>query len=285
MQYSPSDFGLVSVVIPLFNEAENIRPLIQAIDGAMQDYCCEILLINDGSTDGTATEIKQFDHQKIKLVDLQINHGQSLALAVGIEMAKGDYIVTLDGDLQNDPEDIPWMLNKAKAEQWDLVTGIRQHRKDPFLKTIPSKVANYIIRKVTNLKLIDQGCGLKIFTKKTAKKLHLYSQMHRYIPVLVHFNGGRIAQVPVRHNPRLFGTSKYGLERIFKVSYDLLFLIYRQRYCKKLEIIKNSSKSEVHEIIENKTYLWPTKRNSKPGQSEPQNHDKDNLVPRDSCNQ
>ena len=238
MRYCPSDFGLISIVIPLYNEVQNVRPLVLAIDGAMQGYCCEILLINDGSTDGTATEIQQLNHNKIKLVDLQKNQGQSLALAAGIELAQGDYIVTLDGDLQNDPKDIPWMLSKAKAEQWDLVTGIRQQRKDSFLKTVPSKVANYIIRKATNIRLRDQGCGLKVFTNTTAKKLHLYDQMHRYIPLIIHLNGGRILQVPVRHNPRLFGRSKYGLERIFKVIYDLVVLIYRHRLSQKSK--KNS---------------------------------------------
>ena len=219
----------MSIVIPLYNEEQNIRPLVLAIDEAMQRHCFEILLINDGSTDYTAAEIKQLSHPKIKLIEFQRNQGQSLALAAGIEMAQGDYIVTMDGDLQNDPRDIPWMLNKTKVEHWDMVTGIRHQRKDPFLKTMPSKVANYIIRKATNLKLRDQGCGLKVFTKTTAKKLHLYAEMHRYIPLLVHYNGGRIAQVPVRHNQRLFGTSKYGLERIFKVISDLLVLMYRQR--------------------------------------------------------
>ena len=224
-----SDFKLISIVVPLYNEAKNVKPLVMAIDGAMRGYYCEIILINDGSTDGTAAEIQQLNHPKIKLIDLQKNQGQSLALAAGIELAQGDYIVTLDGDLQNDPKDIPWMLSKAKAEQWDLVTGIRQQRKDSFLKTVPSKVANYIIRKATNIKLRDQGCGLKVFTNTTAKKLHLYDQMHRYIPLIIYLNGGRILQVPVRHNPRFFGSSKYGLERIFKVIYDLLVLMYRHK--------------------------------------------------------
>ena len=239
MRYYPRDFGLISIVIPLYNEVENVRPLVMAIDGAMQGYYCEILLINDGSTDGTEIEIQQLNHPKIKLVNLQKNQGQSLALAAGLELAKGEYIVTMDGDLQNDPIDIPWMLSKAKAEQWDLVTGIRQQRKDSFLKTLPSRVANYIIRKATNINLRDQGCGLKVFTYSTAKKLHLYDQMHRYIPLIIHLSEGRILQVPVRHNPRLFGSSKYGLERIFKVIYDLVVLMYRHRLSQKYKKTPN----------------------------------------------
>ena len=233
-----SDFGLISIVVPLYNEVKNVRPLVMAIDGAMRGYYCEIILINDGSTDSTAAEIQQLNHPKIKLIDLQKNQGQSFALAAGLELAQGNYIVTLDGDLQNDPKDIPLMLNKAKAEKWDLVTGIRQQRRDSFLKTVPSKVANYIIGKVTNTKLKDLGCGLKVFTNTTAKKLHLYDQMHRYIPLIIHLNGGRILQVPVRHKPRLFGSSKYGLERIFKVIYDLVVLMYRHQLSQKSK--KNS---------------------------------------------
>jgi glycosyltransferase involved in cell wall biosynthesis len=223
-----NDFGLISIVVPLYNEAGNVGILNEAIHNALKGFKYELLLVNDGSTDGTGMQLKKLKHPNLIVIELEKNYGQSLALAAGIDTAKGDYIVTMDGDLQNDPRDIPWMLEKAKDENWDLVTGIRSDRKDSILKTIPSTVANRIIRLVTNLNIKDHGCALKVFTKNTAKELDLHGEIHRYISLLSHFNGARITQVPVRHNARKFGISKYGLERIFRVVCDLVLLVYFQ---------------------------------------------------------
>ena len=223
-------FGLISIVVPLYNEAGNVGVLNKAIHNALKGFKYELLLVNDGSTDDTAMQLKKLEHPTLIVIELKKNYGQSLALAAGIDIAEGDYIVTMDGDLQNDPRDIPWMLEKAKDENWNLVTGIRTNRKDSFFKTIPSSVANSIIQLATNLEINDHGCALKVFAKKTAKELNLYGEIHRYISLLSHFNGARITQVPVRHNARKYGISKYGLERIFRVVYDLVLLVYFQHH-------------------------------------------------------
>ena len=221
-------FGFISIVVPLHNEADNVRILNEAILNTLKGFKYELLLVNDGSTDETGMQLKKLENPNLIVVELKENYGQSLALKAGIDISKGDYIITMDGDLQNDPRDIPWMLEKAKNEKWDLVSGIRAKRKDSLFKTIPSMVANNIIRLATNIDIKDHGCALKVFTKKTAKELNLYGEMHRYITLLSHLNGARITQVPVRHNARKFGISKYGLERIFKVFYDIISLIYLQ---------------------------------------------------------
>jgi glycosyltransferase involved in cell wall biosynthesis len=233
MHVHPSHFGLISLVVPLYNEAQNVIPLVKAINRALKDYTFELILVNDGSTDDTQQQLKQQLQSNCIAIELDKNYGQSLALAAGIDHAKGDYIVTMDGDLQNDPNDIPIMLNTAKDEHWDIVGGIRVNRKDPFHKTLPSKIANYIIRKSTKLNINDHGCSLKVFTKTTAKKLNLYGGMHRFINVLAHLNGARITQLAVHHNARKLGVSKYGLGRTFKVINDLIVLLTLQNSKKK----------------------------------------------------
>ncbi len=224
-----SDFGLLSLVIPLYNEAQNVPPLVAAIDHALNGFDYELILVDDGSTDDTYKELHQLPHPNCILIQLDRNYGQSVALAAGIDHAQGEYIITLDGDLQNDPNDIPMMLQKAKNEQWDVVAGIRTHRKDPILKIMPSKIANFIIRKSTKLDVKDLGCALKVFTKTTAKNLKLYGGMHRFILLLAHLNGARITQVEVHHNARTLGVSKYGLGRTFRVIKDLMVLLTLQK--------------------------------------------------------
>ena len=233
MHVHPSHFGLISLVVPLYNEAQNVIPLVKAINRALKDYTFELILVNDGSTDDTQQQLKQQLQSNCIAIELDKNYGQSLALAAGIDHAKGDYIVIMDGDLQNDPNDIPIMLNTAKNEHWDIVAGIRVNRKDSLLKTIPSKIANYIIGRATKLDLKDYGCGLKVLTKDTAKNLNLYDGMHRVILLLAHLNCARITQVEVHHKPRTLGVSKYGLGRTFKVIKDLMVLLTLQNSKKK----------------------------------------------------
>ena len=156
-----------------------------------------------------------------------------MALAAGIDYASGDFIVTLDGDMQNDPADIPQMLAKMEAEDWDMITGFRKNRKDSFLKKIPSKIANFIIRKATKFNVKDQGCALKIFRAETAKELNLYGEMHRFISLLTYLNGARITQVAVNHRPRQFGKSKYGLGRTVKVVNDVILILFQRNYLQK----------------------------------------------------
>ncbi|MDY0781352.1 glycosyltransferase family 2 protein [Tenacibaculum sp. IB213877] len=230
MQFDKSSYGLISIVIPVYNEEDNVIPLTQKIDESLKGFNYEIIYIDDFSTDKTILNVKKMNNPRVVLIELRKNYGQSLALAAGFDYAKGDYIVTLDGDMQNDPSDIEHMLEKAKSEEWDVVTGIRAKRKDSFIRTFPSKIANFLIRKATRLDLKDQGCALKVFTKDIAKDLNLYGEMHRFINLLAHLNGARIAQVPVKHHPRQFGQSKYGLGRTVKVINDIVLIIFQRKY-------------------------------------------------------
>lgn len=222
---------LLSVVIALYNEVENIEPLLQKIRDALNGIRYELLLVDDGSTDGTVREVKSRLDINTRLVVLRKNYGQSSAMAAGIEAARGTYIATMDGDLQNDPADIPEMLNLLMNDQWDLVAGVRKNRKDGiFLRKIPSRIANRFIRYSTGVMLHDYGCTLKVFESSIAKNLGLYGQLHRYIPVLAAFQGARMTEVPVMHHPRIHGKSKYGLGRTFKVVSDLVLIIFMQKY-------------------------------------------------------
>jgi len=223
----------LSVVVPVYNEEENAALLVQRINSALKGKDYEIILVDDGSTDATCRIIKEINDPRIVLIELKKNYGQSLALAAGIDYAKGDYIITMDGDLQNDPDDILTMYNKAKSEDWDVVTGIRQKRKDNFIRTFPSKIANWIIRKTTKLDIKDHGCALKVFNRETAKELNLYGEMHRYITLLAFLNGARVTEVNVRHHQRQFGKSKYGLGRTTKVINDLILLLFQRKYSQK----------------------------------------------------
>lgn len=223
----------LSIVVPVYNEEENVGLLVARLEGALHSVDYEIILVDDGSTDNTRQEIKKLNNPHVVLIELKKNYGQSLALASGIDYATGDYIITMDGDLQNDPDDILMMLNKAKTEDWDVVTGIRQKRQDNLVRTFPSKIANWIIRKSTHLDIQDHGCALKVFNKETAKELNLYGEMHRYITLLAFLNGARITEVKVKHHQRQFGKSKYGLGRTTKVINDLILLLFQRKYLQK----------------------------------------------------
>lgn len=226
----------LSVVVALYNEEENIKPLCEKLFAALdgKEYSYEIIMVNDGSTDATIPEIKKINSPQIKIVELMGNYGQSAALSAGIEAAEGEYIVTMDGDLQNDPDDIDAMLTKAIDEEWDLVAGIRANRQDGmFLRKIPSKIANRMIQRSTGIRIKDYGCTLKVFTNQIAKDLGMYGELHRFIPVLVSLQGGRITQMDVKHHPRIFGKSKYGINRTFKVMADLLLMIFFKKYLQK----------------------------------------------------
>ena len=170
------------------------------------------------------------DDKKVQLIELKKNYGQSLALAAGIDYAEGEFIITMDGDLQNDPSDIPQMLSFALDDDYDVVTGIRQKRKDSLVKKIPSKIANFLVRRVTKLDIKDNGCALKVFSRDIAKDLNLYGEMHRFITLLAHLEGAQIKQVPVKHHARNAGVSKYGLERVFKVVADMMLLLFIRKY-------------------------------------------------------
>lgn len=222
-----------SVVVPVYNEEENVPLLINAVHDVLKNYQYELILVDDFSTDKTVKTIKNMAHPNVVLIELKKNYGQSSALMAGIDYAKGDYIITMDGDMQNDPVDIPMMVDKMDDGDYDLVIGMRQKRKDNFIRTFPSKVANFIIRRTTKLNVKDHGCALKVFEKETAKNLDLYGESHRFITLHAHLGGARIAEVPVKHHPRQFGVSKYGIGRTTKVINDLLLLLFNQKYLQK----------------------------------------------------
>ncbi|SDQ58287.1 glycosyltransferase family 2 protein [Flagellimonas zhangzhouensis] len=222
--------SLLSIVVPLYNEEDNVVLLTQKINESLEGYNYQIVYVDDFSTDKTRIKVKEMDDKRVHLIELKKNYGQSLALAAGIDYAEGEYIITMDGDLQNDPSDIPQMLEYAVSEEYDLVTGIRQKRKDSLVKKIPSKIANFLVRRVTKLDIKDNGCALKVFTKDIAKSLNLYGEMHRFITLLAHLEGAQIKQVPVKHHARHAGVSKYGLERVFKVIADMMLLLFIRKY-------------------------------------------------------
>ncbi|NNE30407.1 MAG: glycosyltransferase family 2 protein [Saprospiraceae bacterium] len=224
----------LSVVVCVFNEEENIDPLIHQIDAALQQMEYEIIYVDDGSTDGTLKKLQSNRHPRLRTVEFRRNYGQSSALAAGIDEAKGEFIATLDGDLQNDPSDIPMMLRLAEEENWDVVAGIRANRKDGmFLRLIPSKIANMIIQRSSGIKMKDYGCTLKVFRSEIAKDMGLYGELHRFIPVLASLEGARITQVDVKHHARQFGESKYGINRTFKVMSDLILMLFMKKYLPK----------------------------------------------------
>lgn len=224
----------LSVVVTVYNEEENIRPLVQRISDALEGYAYEMVYVDDGSIDGTLRELRNLRHPRLKIIELKKNYGQSLALMAGIDRAEGEFIATMDGDLQNDPTDIPKMLRVAREGEWDMVAGNRANRQDGFiLRKLPSRMANYIIRNSSGVRLKDYGCALKVLRADLAKDLGLYGELHRFIPVLAHLEGGKITQVDVKHHPRQFGKSKYGLSRTFKVVSDLLLMLFFKKYMQK----------------------------------------------------
>jgi glycosyltransferase involved in cell wall biosynthesis len=221
----------LSVVITVYNEEENIRLLFDQLVAALQGIDYEIIYVDDGSRDGTLTELKKIKHDHLRFLEFRKNYGQSMALMAGIDHADGDFIATMDGDLQNDPADLPAMLRLAEEGDWDMVAGIRANRKDGMvLRKIPSLIANWIIRTSTDVHLKDYGCALKVFRRDIAKDLGLYGELHRFIPVLARLEGARITQMEVRHHARRFGKSKYGLGRTFKVISDLLLMLFMKKY-------------------------------------------------------
>ena len=225
----------VSFVVPVFNERDNIEPLCQAISAAMEPtpYPFEIILVNDGSSDDTWVEIERVsgDYPKLLGVDLVTNYGQSSALSAGIDQAGGELIVLMDGDMQNDPADVPMMLDTLKEKDCDVVSGERINRKDSAIsRRFPSRIANFFIRMITGVKLRDYGCALRVFRRDIALNLGLYGELHRFIPVLAVLQGARMEQVPVRHHRRKFGKSKYGIGRTFRVISDLMLIVFFKKY-------------------------------------------------------
>lgn len=224
----------LSVIVPVMNEEQNVDPMIAALEKSLMQLDYEVIFIDDGSSDNTVSNILKHKGANIRLLQFARNYGQTYAIAAGIKKAVGDYIATIDGDLQNDPSDIPRMIHKLESEGLDIVTGIRASRQDKVLfRKIPSKIANWLIRKLSGVKIHDYGCSLKLFKNSIAKQLDLQGELHRFIPILADMNGAKIADMPVKHNQRQHGTSKYGLERTTKVLSDLILLLFFIKYKQK----------------------------------------------------
>lgn len=226
----------LSVVIAVYNEEDNIKPLITSINRVFLNSGIEyeVIFVDDGSVDNTSKLIKEYSSRNTTLIELKRNFGQTAAMKAGIDYANGEYIATLDGDLQNDPEDLLMMLDLIRKNDCDIVTGIRVDRHDDLLmRKIPSVIANFMVRKVTHTKIRDNGCGIKIFKSKILKEIPLYGERHRFLVSLAAMDGATVEQVEVKHHPRVSGKSKYGLGRTLKVISDLMLMNFSRKYGQK----------------------------------------------------
>ncbi len=212
----------LSVIVPVFNERDDIERLNDGISEALAGHAYEVLYVNDGSTDGTAAILDRLaeDDPRVKVVHFVRNYGQTAALTAGFRNATAPVLVTMDADYQNDPADIPMLL--GHLEEFDVVCGWRKDRQDATVtRLIPSRAANWLISKLSKVPLHDYGCTLRVYRREYVQDIPLYGEMHRFIPIYVTWAGARLTEVPVRHHPRIHGQAKYGLERIFKVLLDL----------------------------------------------------------------
>ena len=228
---------MVSVVIPIFNENRNISPLYEELRGVLEGIGLEyeVIFVDDGSDDGSSEVLQglaQMD-KRVKVIQFRKNFGQTAAIAAGVEHSRGEIIVTMDGDGQNDPQDIPQLLTKLN-EGYDVASGWRKDRKEPLLKRrFPSVLANWLISELTGVKLHDYGCTLKAYRRDVLKDVRLYGEMHRFIPAYASWVGAKITEVEVTDHPRRYGRSKYGLSRTVSVILDLITILFLQRYSTK----------------------------------------------------
>ena len=227
----------LTVTIPLFNEIDNLEALHERIIGVLKTLgrSWELVLVNDGSTDGSAVRLDAIaqTNPNVTVVHFSRNYGQTAALMAGLDLARGEIIVPMDGDLQNDPADIIRLLEKID-EGYDVVSGWRKDRKDHAItRTLPSRLANALISRVSGVGLHDYGCSLKAYRRSVLDGVKLYGEMHRFVPIYAAWNGARVAEIQVQHHPRLHGQSKYGLERVFKVVLDLIVVKFLFHYASK----------------------------------------------------
>lgn len=225
----------LSVLVPLFNERDNVEPLYDELDRVLRPsgLSYELIFVDDGSTDGTAerlSSIQSRDPEHVRAASLRRNAGQTAALSAALDLARGEILIPIDGDRQNDPADIPALLDKL-AEGFDVVSGWRKDRKDALLsRKIPSRIANGLVARISGVALHDFGCTLKAYRREVLEGVRLYGEMHRFIPIFAAWQGARVGELVVRHRPRLAGKSKYGLGRTFNVVLDLILIRFLQRY-------------------------------------------------------
>lgn len=225
----------VSFIIPVYNEVENVDALIREVvqTGDRLNHSYEIVIVDDGSKDGTVQALRALSEEfpQLRVICLKRNYGQTPATSAGFNNARGKYFVTLDGDLQNDPAQVPEIIDMLEKEHLDIVCGWRKHRQDKAItRKLPSMIANRIIGASTGVKIHDYGCSLKVYRAEVAKEVPLYGEMHRFIPALASIDGAVIKEVPVNHRPRIAGESKYNLSRTFKVILDLLTVVFLKRF-------------------------------------------------------
>ena len=228
---------MLSIIIPLYNEEDNIEPLYAKLDAVLGSlgHPYEVILVNDGSTDDTRARIDAVAarDEGVRVVHLRRNFGQTPAMMAGIDAARGDILIPMDGDLQNDPADIPKLLAKLD-EGFDVVSGWRKDRKDnPIKRNLPSRMANALISFISGVHLHDYGCSLKAYRRDIIKGVKLYGEMHRFIPIHAAWQGARVTEVSVTHHPRIHGASKYGIERTLKVILDLMTVKFLDKYAQK----------------------------------------------------
>lgn len=234
----------LSIIVPFFNERESLPELFIQLRQAMEEeelhrlftepFSYELLMVDDGSTDGSLEWLEEQEASvaELNVLSFQRNFGKTAALSAGFRYARGEYIVSIDADLQDDPFSIKALVAKLQ-EGYDMVSGWKLERKDPLSKTLASRLFNSVTRSVTGIRLHDFNCGLKAYRRSVVEMLDLHGEMHRYIPVVVHWNGFRVAEHPVRHNPRKYGTTKYGISRVFPGLFDLLTVLFITRYLKR----------------------------------------------------
>ena len=226
----------LSVVIPVYNEIESLPPLYEQLDkslrGVKLNY--EIIFVDDGSTDGSFGVIEKLAHDPhVKAIQFRRNFGKAAALTVGFQEAEGEYILTMDADLQDDPQEIPRFLEEIEAGPFDLVSGWKYPRLDPVSKTFPSRIFNRVTSALGGVHLHDMNCGFKIYRRAVVQEIHFYGELYRYIPVLAHWKGFRIGEIKVRHHPRQFGRSKFGMSRFLRGFFDLLTVLFLTRYVRR----------------------------------------------------
>ncbi len=222
----------LSIIVPVYNEIESLPELLRQIEAAIPDETIyEIIFVDDGSSDDSVAWIEQAAREKanVKGVIFHRNYGKAAALAEGFKLARNDYVITMDADLQDDPAEIPNLIRKLE-QGFDLVSGWKVDRKDPWTKTFPSKIFNFITRLMTGVKIHDFNCGLKIYRKAVVKTIDIYGGRHRYIPALAGQKKFKVSEIPVNHRPREFGVTKYGGSRLFHGFFDLITLLFLSRY-------------------------------------------------------
>jgi glycosyltransferase involved in cell wall biosynthesis len=236
MAKSRTSTPFVSIVVPLLNEDESLRELHAKIADVMKRYkkSYEIIFVDDGSTDQSFSVLKELREKNdgIKVIRFRRNFGKAAALSVGFKEAAGDFVITMDADLQDDPEEIPSLI-EALGDTYDIVSGWKVKRHDPISKRLPSKLANYVTAKMTGINIHDMNCGLKAYRREVVKTIHIHGELHRYIPAIAHWAGFRITEKPVQHHPRKFGKTKYGIARFLRGFLDLMTVLFTTRYIRR----------------------------------------------------